>query len=432
MTDGPTEPNNRSIKNNQPNKKLTIGQNLIWNGAGATLYQGCQWLITIMVVVLSPTYENSGSLAFAMASGNVFTGLAVFNVHTYQLSDVNNKYSPSNYIAFRFLTVVIAYVLCTGYSLYIAPSIETAITVALFLLFKADECFVNVFYGIDQKASRMDFMGISQGVRGILTLACFSVGLWLTGSLPIAVTLMLLPCILVTFLYDIPHSKRLAYIGVSIDRKRALLLFRTCLPLALSALLYGAIAAFARQAFGVEFGDEALGIYAAVATPCVIVQVFARYLYAPYLVPLAEAWSSCRKQELIGLLLKSTAFMIGAILVFVALMWLFGEKLVFLIYGESIEDYAWMAVPAAIAASIMAIECFVCDVLVIVKRRIAPMLVNVFAFACCAFTARYCYMLWYMNGINIVLIGSLGVASLIGAIYLIAAINRESASWTKR
>lgn len=367
-----------------------------------------------------------------MASGNVFTGVAVFNVHTYQLSDVENKYSASNYISFRIITIATAYALCACYSIAIAPSLETAIAAALFLLFKADECFVNVFYGIDQKASRMDFMGISQGIRGILTLACFSLGLWITNSLAIATILMTAPCILVTFLYDIPRSRRLDTIKPSINRTKALQLFRTCLPLALSALLYGAVAAVARQAFGVEYGDEALGIYAAVSTPCVIVQVFARYLYAPYLVPLAEAWSLNQRGTVLKLLLRSTGFMAAIIILFVICMWLFGAQLVTLVYGSSIADYAWMTTPAAVAASVMAIDCFVSDVLVVFKQRIAPMLVNMLAFALCALLSKTCFDLWYMNGINIVLIVSLGISSLVGTAHIIARMRQQNARMEDR
>ena len=414
------------VARNDVPKALSIRKNMIWNGVGASLYQGCQWLITIVVVVLSSSYENSGALAFAMASGNVFSGLSVFNAHTFQLADTENRFSPQNYISFRLITVTFAYVLCVAYSAFVSPSVETTIATVLYLLFKADESFVNVLYGIDQKASRMDYMGVSQGVRGVLTLGFFSIVLALTGRLSLAILAMFVPCVIVTLVYDIPHSKRVSPVSVGITKERAFSLFRECLPLAAAILLYSAVAAFARQSFGVSYGEEALGIYAAVATPCVIVQVFAHYLYAPYLVPLAEAFFMRDGKRFLNLAVRPAAFLAGAIAVFLVAIALWGPGLLTMIYGHSIDDYTWMILPAGVAASVMAIEFFLMDVLIVAKQRMAPLLMNALAFALCVAITGLCVDAWYMNGINISLIISLGIAAVFGMAALMISVKRNA------
>ena len=71
--------------------------------------------ITVVVVILSANYENSGMLAFAMSVGNVFSTIATYNVRTYQVSDVLNRFTSSNYVAFRCLTLMVAFVLVGFY-----------------------------------------------------------------------------------------------------------------------------------------------------------------------------------------------------------------------------------------------------------------------------------------------------------------------------
>lgn len=408
-------------------KELSLKQNLVWNTVGCLMYQGCQWLTTILVVILSTSYENSGILAFAMATGNIFTGLATYNVRTFQISDVRGQFSSENYIAFRIITVVLASVLCSAYSFAVAPSVGTGIAMIAFLLFKADESFSNVLYGIDQKALRMDFIGISQGMRGILSLAAFALSLLATDNLVVAFVAMFVSCAAVTILYDIPHSRKLDTVGVSITKKNCIDLFRICAPSVIAILAYGFVSTIARQWFGIQYGEEALGIYSAVATPCVLVQVMANYLYSPFLVPIARSWNSRNNSELRSQLKKLITGIIGVIVICVALSAAFGAPVIELVYGSSIGDYSWMITPAMIAASLMALDYLLTDLFIVMRKFFLAVLINVVALASCIASADYFMSALYMNGINVVIIVAFAVGIVVGIAALVVQRRLQSA-----
>ena len=391
-------------------KELSLKQNLLWNTAGCLTYQGCQWLTTILVVVLSSSYENSGILAFAMATGNIFYAFATYSMRTFQVSDIENRFSSSNYVAFRVVTIAIASVACIAYSLIIASDIATGIAMAAYLLFKADEAFANVLYGIDQKAERMDFIGISQGVRGVLSIAAFSAVLIAGGSLTLAFLAMFVCCVAVTVLYDVPHSRKCDAVSLRLTPSICGQMFRLCAPNVVSNLAYGAVATLARQWFGLSYGEEALGIYAAVATPCVLVQVMANYLYSPFLVPIARSWTQRNKAELRSQLIKLFGGMAGVIVVCLALSALFGAPVIELVYGSDIADYSWMIVPAMAAASAMAAAALLTDLLVVMRRYYLAAGISITSLISCAALMVPCTDLWYMNGLNVVI----GVSFVIG------------------
>ncbi len=384
-------------------KELSLKQNLLWNTVGCLIYQGCQWLTTIAVVVFSSSYENSGILAFAMATGNVYTGLATYNMRTFQVSDVNNQYSSGNYVAFRFVTIGIATVGCCIYSLCVSPSLNTAIAMLCFLLFKADESFANVLYGVDQKYSRMDFIGISQAIRGVLSIVAFSAMLLLDQNLSISILAMFACCAAVTLLFDIPHSGKLDAIRPTITPAICSTLFRTCAPVVIAILCYGLVATVARQWFGLIQGEEQLGIYAAVATPCVLVQVMANYLYSPFLVPLSRSWVGNDGRAFRQQLKKLCLAMAGCIAVCLALFTLLGPTLLNLAYGSSIGPYAWMITPAMIAASLMAISSFMTDLFIVMRKFACAVSINAIALAACIAAFLPCVSNWGMNGVNIVI-----------------------------
>lgn len=399
-------------------KELTLKQNLLWNTAGCLIYQGCQWLTTILVVLLSSSYENSGILAFAMATGNVYTGLATYNVRTFQVSDINNQFSSKNYIGFRIATILIATVACLAYSFAVAPSLSTGVAIAAYLLFKADESFVNVFYGIDQKAQRMDYIGISQGIRGILSIASFCLALILADDLTVAFVAMFVCCAAVTLLFDIPKSKKIDAIGFDLPRRICRDLFKLCAPSVIAILAYGLVATIARQWFGLQYGEEALGIYSAVATPCVLVQVMANYLYNPFLVPIARSWTSHNSSELLSQLKKLISGMLAVVAICLVAALAAGAPVIELIYGDSIKDYSWMITPAMVAASFMAIDCLLTDLFIVMRKYLLAALINIASLISCVILMTPFTSMWYMNGVNIVISVSFAIGVAIGLIGL--------------
>lgn len=78
----------------------------------------------------------------------------------------------------------------------------------LYLVFNTDESFSDVLYGIYQKNVRMDYIGISQFIRGLISLGIFSAGLPLSNSLSSAIASLTARRMLVTITYDFPHARR--------------------------------------------------------------------------------------------------------------------------------------------------------------------------------------------------------------------------------
>ena len=404
-------------------KELSLKQNLIWNTVGCLIYQGCQWLTTIAVVVLSVSYENSGALAFAMAVGNIFVSLATYNMRTFQVSDINNVFSSNNYVAFRCITLLASSVICIVYSAITTPTQYTFIAVVLFLLFKIDETFTNVLYTIDQKHSRMDYIGISQILRGMASIAAFSAALFVFDSLAVAIAAMTLICMCITVLYDIPHTGSLDSITPRITVTEFWMLFRACTPAVLSLLCYSLVSAFARQRFGIQYGEEALGVYAAVATPCVLVQVLASYLYNPFILPISRKLNHKDYSGAAHELAKLGILMIVTIAVSVLGAFIVGPHLLPIILGDSISSSAWMVGPATLAASAMAIASLTMDLFIVMRKYVCAVAVNMVALLACVALYRPCISLWYMNGVNILIITSFAAGIFSGLLLLILSLR---------
>lgn len=378
---------------------VSLARNTLFNTVGCLVYQGCMWVTTVLVVLLSG-YEDSGVLAYAMAIGNIFLAIASFNIRVFQVSDSANKYTTGNYLAFRLVTILLAFILLLPYTVMTTQDSNLLIPVFVYLLFKMDEAFSDVLYGIDQKNQRMDYIGVSQFCRGLLMALVFAGGLTLFHNISVSFFLMFACGLLFTLTYDLPHSLRFGSIDVSVSFNSLCRLFFDGLPVVLSLTLFSGITTFARQAFGNTYGSEALGMYAAVATPAVLIQAAARYLYSPALVPLSNALSRQDKAAFTKMYCRTIVQILFAAAVSMLLLGFAGPAVLKAIYGQNIAGYTYL-LPGVLAVTFtLAFGNFFIDILTILRNIKFAFAFVATGFISCCIIASGLIDLFYMNGLN--------------------------------
>ena len=365
---------------------------MLWNTVGCLIYQACLWLMTITVVRVSGNYANSGILAFAMSIGNIYYPFATYNMRTIQISDLTSEISSSEYIAFRYITVVLAFVPIVIYLMLSTSDLSLVVSTIFWLLFKADESFCSVFYGMEQRAERMDFIGISQAVRGIGGLLFFSAPLYFGFSINIAFISLSIFCIAVTWLYDVRHASSFGSVFPSIQLSLVIKLIKQFLPVVLTAVFFGAVVSISRQQLAQIRGTEELGVYAAVATPTVLVQAAASFLYGPLMVGFAKKWHDHKIKEFIVEYLRVAAFIVFFTILISLACILFGDKILLLMFGPSIAKGLKFLVPAVIATGLTTLFAFSYDLLTVIREIWGAFLSTTAALLC-----SYCISALFIN-----------------------------------
>lgn len=392
---------------------LSVKQNMLWNTIGCLFYQGCLWLMTVAVVLVSHDYANSGILAFAMSVGNIYYPFATYNMRTIQVSDLREEHSSSEYIAFRFITIGLAFIPIVGY-LFLSTSNSRLIVSAIFwLLFKADEAFCSVFYAMVQKEGRMDYIGISQAIRGLGGLVLFLLPLVFGLSINYAFLSLAIFCCFITWLFDARSASNYGKIIPSISFHQALVLIKKYFPSVLTAVFFGAVVSVSRQQLAQLKGTEALGVYAAVSTPTVLVQAAASYLYGPLLVGFAEIWS---KHECVSFA-QRYGKVISCICLFTLLAIvfcsLFGDNLLQAVFGSSISQGFDLLIPAIIATAFTTIFAFSFDLLILIREIRGSFIATSAALLISYLCSASLISRFGANGVSIAVIVSYSVGMLI-------------------
>lgn len=385
-------------------KEKSLKSNIIWNSIGSFVYLFCQWFLTFLIVKLSDNLVDAGNLSLAISITNIFFNIACFNLRPYLVSDNTNEYTVKDYTTFRFYTIVISMVTCVIYSLFFNYNMTQIICISLFMLFKIGEAIVDLFHAFEQRKNRMDIGGISLLVRGVLTVLLFVLGMILFKNMNIAILLMTIVTYIFIFTYDKYNVSKFEKLKIDFKSKKALSLFIRFLPLAIGTILGSMSAALPRQILEKNSGADILGIYATIATPAVIVQVAASYIYNPLLVTFADlkkkndykGFKSVLYKSLIVVFLLSIICYIGSIFL--------SEIGLRLLYGTKISKYYQLFSVIIIYTSLTGFMFFGHNILMVLRKIKEILIINILGFISCLFVSNYLINKYNMNGVSYSLI----------------------------
>lgn len=296
-------------------KKRSIQENMLFNTVGSLIYYVCQWMMTVFVVKLSGM-EDAGVLSLAMSLTAAPAIIGLFNMRSYQVSDVKGEFSDRLYLQSRVYTNALSLVICFAMIIFYGYTMQKASVILVFMLSKVVEGFVDVYYGIDQKWERLDYAGISMALRGIGGLVSFILGLAVGHSLLLGVFLMTLFSAVVVLFYDRKKVKNLSDAkkeeGQTKERNGQLrCLLVTCLPLAVVAFLNNLSLNLPKLELEQVFGSTVMGIYNSIASPTIVIQLAATTIFAPLIPMLSLQYEKGQKKEMMRVLRRFSLLAAG-------------------------------------------------------------------------------------------------------------------------
>lgn len=368
MTEGRPEASEEGTEGGaQAPAPLSIRKNMLWNSFGSLANLACQYLIGIVIVRLSDGFGAAGVYSLALSVYYVFSPVAEYRMNTIQVSDVRDEHSTGEYLAFRLLTCGAGLVLSTGYAMLTCADDAWA-SIFLFVLYRYVMVVLGVFHSCCQQNMRMDYIGISSLLQGVVSLGVFVVAFGLTRSLELTLSLMTLSMVAIGVAYTYPRARRFGPIRLGISWHDARTLLVSCAPIVIGGIMFNAAGSAPKQYLSTALGADALGAYASVSQPVAIIQMGASYVYLPLLGYFSRAHAEGRRSRFLRLLARTTA---GLLLVFVACsvgLGLLGEPVLVLLCGEVIRPYTYLLQPLALYIACSASVSFLSDLAVALRH----------------------------------------------------------------
>lgn len=345
----------------------SMKRNFLWNAFGNVIYLGFQWLVTVMVARLAG-FEDAGILSLAMSVSAMFQQIALFGIRSFQVSDIEEKYSDSCYTAFRLMTCGAAMVLCMVFSLLNSYDAVKLAAIFWFMLFRLAEDFSDVLHGTAQRRDRLDIAGKAFAIKGVVIAAAFFAAYLISNSLNISLMTMALASCATTLIYDVIAVRRLSPFRFTDKFASCIALGKETLPLCVYLFLFAATTSTVPKYILEKMTDDtALGAYSSIYAPALLIQAAAGYIYSPFIPQFAQLHQHSDGKGFRRLIVKISAVILAvAALVMVAALFLgeFGLKLLF---GEEILAYSDLLLPILISTFVSAFMAFFCMLEVVIR-----------------------------------------------------------------
>lgn len=398
-------------------KENSLERNALWNTVGNFAYLFSQWLLSVVIVRIT-SYQDAGIYSLAVSVTNVLVCISFYGIRNFQVSDLRNQYSDKEYRVNRCLTCFLSLVLCIVILLVTPYSMEQKCVILLYMLFRIEEAYADVLQGMAQKRSRLDIVGISFLMKGIVNTVTFVAALSFTKNLPVSIIAMILSTAVIMAGYDRVKIRHLPDMDTDCAGRKVLELLREGLPLVLYTTLVAATPAIPRYVLEIVHGQEMLGIYATIATPAVIIQAAAGYLLAPLIVPLSEKYHKNDKRGFNSLLGKLLFAMAGIFLLCMAGAKVFGRLGLRLLFGAEILEYSYLLMPVLACTVVTAMAWIINAVLVIFRQLKAVFFINAMGTGISCIISGYLIKGYGLNGTSYSHMLSIGIQSVIGMLVL--------------
>lgn len=323
--------------------ETTMAKSVLWNTLGNIFYYVCQWVMTVLVVRLA-TYEAAGYFSLAMTTSSTFLTIGLFSMRNFQVSDIQHEFSQNEYLGSRIFTCTIALLLCMINSLF-ATNLYQLWTINAFMLIRLAEGYADVLHGIFQEYNRYDWIGKSFLLRGLFTIAIFTGTLLIGKDVLAAIVLVAAANLCCIIFFDLKHTKRVITLHPIIFNKRIVLLLKKCVPLVITGFLLAYMPQFIRQQIQKHLGNQILGIYGSIASPTMVIQLLAAYIFNPFIPRLSELIQDCKYEVFRKVFYKLWVILFVFGITMLILSACFGKIALEILYGASILNYADMLLP---------------------------------------------------------------------------------------
>ncbi len=341
----------------------------IWNTVGLASWGVVFPILSIVVTQLVGT-EQAGMFAMAFTVALLLMFVANYGVRTYQVSDLDEEHSFSDYQINRVLTCAIMMAVGFAYGAFRGYGAEMMTICAGVYVYKMVDGWADVYEGRLQQMDKLYLAGISQTFRSVTVLVIFSLTLLITRNLMVSCIVMGVVAVLTLFVLTIP----LALLETPKSRKLSVAsvvsLLKQCFPLFVALFMYNLIENMPKFMMeGMLPYDNQL-YYNAMWFPANALVIFVQVIYKPLLVRMAGIWADMRTRKRFDILVIAMLAVIVAITCGVcAVMWAVGAPVLGFLYGVDFEPYRGLIVVMVVAGGVSAAIDFIYQAVTLLRKQ---------------------------------------------------------------
>ncbi|MGJ4796068.1 lipopolysaccharide biosynthesis protein [Streptococcus pyogenes] len=319
----------------------------LWNMLGS-LSTAVISVILLMVVTRLLTSADSDIYAFAYSFANMMVVVGLFQVRNYQATDINEKYSFSQYLVARLMTCLLMLAITVIYLTLTKTDSYKSTIVFLVCFYRSTDAFSDLYQGMFQQHERLDIAGKSLAYRNTLIFMVYTAIILYSKNLTLALVAVCIVSLVFIMYYDIGHSKKFQKLMFSellsnISFQNSLKLLKESFPLFLNGFLI--IYIYTQPKYAIELmttlGEVALGsqtIFNILFMPAFVMNLLILF-FRPHITQMAIALIRGQIKEFNKIQVQLFAYLGVFSLIVLVGSGLFGIPFLSILYGTNLTDY---------------------------------------------------------------------------------------------
>lgn len=395
-------------------KPLSLRTNFVWTFAGNAVSAICQSVI-LLVLLNEASLVEAGQYSTALAWCSPLFMFAGLDIRVLLATDSRREFRFSEYLTVRLMLASVALIVAPCISLVMGRGFESLLVFTGVATCRLLELIADAFYGLMQRAERMDRVSRSLVAHGLLSSSVLVGTVLAEGGLVAGLFLSAVVRLGLILLFDLPMARRLS--GNSTEDVRASLrrltvssrvrlirLMRQGGPLAVRKLLVSLNANVTRLFVDGMCGAAMAGIFAPFASGVTAATTVSRALNQAVASRLGKLAGEGRMREFRRLILNLQLLYLAMGICGVAGVWLFGELVLSFLVPPEVVEFSGVLLLVVVAVAVQ-YQGGILDMGLVALRRV-KVLVPVSA-STLAVTAIGCWVLipvWSLYGAGIAMI----------------------------
>lgn len=344
----------------------------IWNSINA-IVAACQCPVILMVMTRTNGVHDAGvfSIAFAVASLMMYIGL--YGLRKFQASDVNEKFTFSEYHGTRIVTCFVMIIVCIGYCIYggifKAYDTEKFIVILMVCGIRVIQSYTDVIHGRMQQKGRLDVATKASAIRYFSEVAAYAVMLILTHDLLISSTFCFMISIIVMLLTTVNAGQDYCDMSFSMDAQKLKPLLIEGFPIFVSLFLNMYISNAPKYAIDTYLTEEIQAIYNLIFMPAFMVGLLANFIFNPILTSYAKVWLDNEISRFKKLIKKQCLVIAGITAAGLIVAATIGTPILSIIFGIDLNMYRAELCVVMLGGGMLAYTTFFSTVITIIRMQ---------------------------------------------------------------
>ncbi|MBE6028405.1 MAG: hypothetical protein E7227_07430, partial [Clostridiales bacterium] len=275
------------------NSNNVMRDSYIWNTLSASIY-AMQSAIVLIVITHTTGLEDAGIFSIAYAVASLMYYIGEYGVRKYQVSDINEEMSFTDYHSHRIVACALMLAVSLGYVangyFRLGYSPYKAYIVLVICLTKVVEAYSEVYFGRFQQVGRLDVSAKTNFYRIMVGVIGCIIALIVTKDMAVSMTVWLVLCIFALLTSNILVYKDFGTFELKFRWDKIKRIFIECFALFAGYFLLLYVGNAPKYAIDACMSDVDQACYNFIFMPVFAIGMFANFIFNPILVKLAHRW----------------------------------------------------------------------------------------------------------------------------------------------